>query len=173
MIIFPKHSNSFNFLYQLEHSICTWEHSCDCEYPTEQDNLVQFYFTHQICPKFRPKFLMYYQPTLWIENPSSQMLHFLIRSQNLARLINHIHYKMKNDPRVTFGLFLFHISEHIQKDTCLYRLTVHTDVHICTSHFIKTHEMDIMTATQDTYNHWLQDLSADIDNYLDLLKKAS
>ena len=97
---------------------------CNCKYPSEQDNVVKFYFENTLCPMLRPKYLMYYQPTMWIENASASPLHFLIRSQSLAKFINKLHFEMKNDLCLDFGIFFFKIAEKIHSDTCNYILTV-------------------------------------------------
>ena len=45
------------------------------------------------------KFLMFYQPTMWVDNTSASLLHFLIRNQGLSKFVNKLHFELKNDPR--------------------------------------------------------------------------
>ena len=110
---------------------------------------------------------MYYQPTIWVENASASLLHFLMRSQGLAKFINKLHFKMKNDPRVDFGIFLFKIAKKLQNDSCTYILTVCTNVYIRGTHFLKAHDLDVTNSTEATFNHWLQQYDDDINEYLD------
>ena len=111
IILFPQSSENFKFLNQLEPSRSAWTHECNCSFPSESQNIVKFYFQNQICPRMWPKFLMYYQPTMWVDNTSASLLHFLIRNMGLSRFVNKLHFKMKNDPQVEIELFLFKINE--------------------------------------------------------------
>ena len=124
IILYPQSGQNFKFLNQLEPSIYAWIHQCNCKYPSEQDNIMEFYFENMLCPTLRPKYLMYYQPTMWVKNASASLLHFLMRSQNLAKFTNKLHFEMKNDPCIDFGIFLFKIAEKIHSDSCNYTLTV-------------------------------------------------
>ena len=143
IIFYPQSGQNFKFLNQLEPSIYTWIHQCNCKYPSEQDNIMKFYFENMLCPILRPKYRMYYQPTMWVENASASLLHFLMRSQSLAKFINKLHFEIKNDPWVDFGIFLFKISKKIYSDSCNYILTVQTEVYIRGTHFVKTHDLDV------------------------------
>ena len=58
---------------------------------------------------------MFYQPTMWVDNALASLLHFVIRNQGLPRFVNKLHFEIKNDPQVEFGLFLFKITEKISK----------------------------------------------------------
>ena len=118
-----------------------------------------------------PKFLMFYQPTMWVDNASASLLHFLIRNQGLSRFVNKLHFEIKNDPRVEFGLFLFKITERIQNNDCRYILSVHTDVFIRGTHFLKMHDLDVTDCSQTTYDHWLQLYDEDIDKYLEAVNQ--
>ena len=80
IILYPQSGQNFRFLNQLVPSVCIWTHPCECRYPSEQENIVEFYFRNHICPKLWPKYLMYYQPTMWVENASASLLHFLMRT---------------------------------------------------------------------------------------------
>ena len=168
IILYPQSSQNFKFLNQIEPSIYTWGHQCNCKYPLEQDNIVKFYFKNMLCPKFRPKYLMYYQPTMWVENASASLLHFLMRSQSLVKFINKMHFEMKNDPCVDFGLFLFKIAKSRHSDACSYILTVKTEVDITGNHFINTHDLDITDVSQVVYDHWFHQYDEDINNYLEM-----
>ena len=86
---------------------------CLCQHQTESDNLIEFYLNESICPLMRPKYLMYYQPTIWLGNPSASLLDFLMRSCGLAKFLHKIFYEIKNDPQVEFGLFFFQIRREI------------------------------------------------------------
>ena len=97
-----------------------------------------------LCPKFRPKYLMYYQPTMWVKNASASLLHFPMRSQSLAKFINKMHFEM-NNPCVDFGVFLFKIAESRHSDACTYILTVKTEVYIRGNHFVNTHDLDVIS----------------------------
>ena len=114
---------------------------------------------------------MYYQPTMWIESASAGLLHFLMHSQGLSKLVNKLHFEMKNDPRVDFDLYLFKISESLQDNNCRYILTVHTDMYIRGTHFLKTHDLDITDAAGSTYDHWLQLYDEDINEYLEAVNQ--
>ena len=124
IILFPQSGQNFKFLNQVEPSIYAWTHQCNCKYPSEQDDIVKFYFENMLCPMLRPKYLMYYQPTMWVENVSASLLHFLMRSQSLAKFINKLHFEMKNDPCIDFRIFLFKIAKRIHIDISNYLLTV-------------------------------------------------
>ena len=165
-IIFPQQSAKFQFLYQLDPSICTWDHTCLCQHPSEEDNLIEFYFRESICPRLRPKYLMYYQPAIWLGNPSVSMIHFLMRSCGLAKFLNKMFYKIKNDPQVEFGMFLFKLIEQIENGVCKYIFIVCTDVYIWGTHFIKTHELVVTDTTPNQYDQWLQLYSSETDEYL-------
>ena len=155
IILYPQSRQNFKFLNQIEPSIYTWSHQCNCKYPSEQDNIMKFYFENMMCPQFRPKYLMYYQPTMWVENASASLLHFLMRSQSLAKFINKLHFEMMNNPHVDFGVFLFKIAENRHSDTCTYILTVKTEVCIRGNHLINTHDLDITDVSQVAFDHWL------------------
>ena len=114
---------------------------------------------------------MYYQPTLWVDNASESLLHFLIRNQGLSRFVKKLHFEIKNDPWVEFGLFLFKTTESVQNNDCRYILSVHTDVFIRGTHFLKTHELDITDSSQTTYDHLLQLYDKDIDKYLEAVNQ--
>ena len=58
IILFPQSSKTFKFLNQLEPSTSVWTHDCNCSFPTENQNIVKFYFQNCICPRMQPKFLM-------------------------------------------------------------------------------------------------------------------
>ena len=57
IILFPQSGQNFEFLNQVEPSICAWTHKCICKYPSEQDNVMKFYFENTLCPMLRPKYL--------------------------------------------------------------------------------------------------------------------
>lgn len=80
---------------------------------------------------------MYYQPTIWLGNPSTSMLHFLMRSCGLAKFLHNMFCEIKNDPQVEIGLFLFRLVEKIVNDVCRYNLVVRTNMYINGIHFIK------------------------------------
>ena len=143
IILCPQSRQNFNFLNQVEPFIYAWIYQCNCKYPSEQDNIVKFYFENTLCPMLRAKYLMYYQPTMWVENASASLLHFLMRSQGLAKFKNKLHFEMKNNPHVDFGIFLFKIAEKIHSDICNYILTVWTEVYIRGTRFVKTHDLDV------------------------------
>ena len=42
LIIFPQQSAKFQFLYQLDPLMCTWDHTCLCWHPSEGDNSIKF-----------------------------------------------------------------------------------------------------------------------------------
>ena len=112
---------------------------------------------------------MYYQPTLWVDGASASLLHFLhflIRHQGLSKFLNKLHFEIKNDHRVEFGLFLLKLTERMQNNDCKYILSVHTDMFIRGIHFLKMHDLDVTDTSQTTYNHWLQLYDEDIDRYL-------
>ena len=44
IIFYPQSGQNFKFLTQLEPSVYAWTHQCNCKYPSEQDNIVKFYF---------------------------------------------------------------------------------------------------------------------------------
>ena len=119
----------------------------------------------------RPKYLMYYQPTMWVENASASLLHFLMRSQGLAKFKNKLHFEMKNNPHVDFGIFLCKIAKKIHSDICNYILTVQTGVYIRGSHFVKTHDLDVTDSTQATFNHKLHQYDEDINDYLETVNQ--
>ena len=171
IILFPQSGENFKFLNQLEPSASVWTHDCNCSFPTENQNIVKFYFQNCICPRMQPKFLMFYQPTMWVDNASASLLHFLIRNQGLSRFVNKLHFEIKNDPQVEFGLFLFKITERIQNNDCRYILSVHTDVFIRGTHFLKMHDLDVTDCSQTTYDHWLQLYDEDIDKYLEAVNQ--
>ena len=58
IILFPQSGKNFKFLNQLEPSTSVWTHNCNCSFPTENQNIVKFYFQNCICPRMQPKFLM-------------------------------------------------------------------------------------------------------------------
>ena len=60
IILFPQSDENFKFLNQIEPSTSVWTHDCNCSFPTESENIVKFYFQNCICPRMRPKFLMFY-----------------------------------------------------------------------------------------------------------------
>ena len=171
IILFPQSGENFKFLNQLEPSASIWTHDCNCSFPTENQNIVKFYFQNCICPRMWPKFLMFYQPTMWVDNASASLLHFLIRNQGLSKFVNKLHFEIKNDPQVEFGLFLFKITERIQNNDCRYILSVHTDVFIRGTHFLKMHDLDVTDCSQTTYDHWLQLYDEDIDKYLEAVNQ--
>ena len=171
IILFPQSGKNFKFLNQLEPSASVWTHDCNCSFPRENQNIVKVYFQNCICPRMWPKFLMFYQPTMWVDNASASLLHFLIRNQGLSRFVNKLHFEIKNDPWVEFGLFLFKITERIQNNDCRYILSVHTDVFIRGTHFLKTHDLDVTDCPQATYDHWLQLYDEDIDKYLEAVNQ--
>ena len=119
----------------------------------------------------QPKFLMFYQPTMWVDNTSASLLHFLIRNQGLSRFVNKLHFEIKNDPQVEFGLFLFKTTERIQNNDCRYILSMHTDLFIRGTHFLKMHDLDVTDCSQTTYDHWLQLYDEDIDKYLEVVNQ--
>ena len=102
IFLYPQSGQNFKFLNQVEPPIYAWTPKCNCKYPSEQDNIMKFYFENTLCPMLRPKHLMYYQPKMWFENASASLLDFLMRSQSLAKFINKLHFEMKNDPHVDF-----------------------------------------------------------------------
>ena len=71
IILFPQSGENFKFLNQLEPSTSMWTHDCNCSFPIENQNIVKFYFQNCICPRMWPKFLMFYQPTMWVYNTSA------------------------------------------------------------------------------------------------------
>ena len=171
IILFPQSGENFNFLNQLEPTMSVWTHDCNCNFPKESQNIVKFFFQNCICPRMWPKFLMFYQPTMWVDNASASLLHFLVRNQGLSRFVNRMHFEMKNHPWVEFGLFVFKITEKIQNNDCRYILSVHTDVFIRGTHFLKTHELDVTDCSQNAYDHWLQLYDKDIDKYLEAVNQ--
>ena len=171
IILFPQSSENFKFLNQLELMSSVWTHDCHCSFPTENENIVKFYFQNCICPRMWPKFLMFYQPTMWVDNASASLLHFLIKNQGLSRFVNKLHFEIKNDPWVEFGLFLFKITERIQNNDCRYILSVCTDVFIRGTHFLQTHDLDVRDCSQTKYDHWLQLYDEDIDKYLEAVNQ--
>ena len=114
---------------------------------------------------------MYYQPTMWIDGASASLLHLLIRNQGLSRFVNKLHFEMKNDPWVEFGLFLFKIIQRIQNNSCLYILFIHTGVYIRGTHFFKTHDLDVRDSSDATYEHCLQLYDDDINKYLEAVNQ--
>ena len=82
-----------------------------------------------------------------------------------------MHYEMKNDPRVDFGIFLFKLMEKVQNDTCSYILVVKTDVYIRGNHFFKSHEMDVTSINNSTFDAWLKDYDNNITEYLDAINQ--
>ena len=169
--LYPQWGQNFKFLNQLEPSIYAWIHQCNCKYPSEQDNIMKFYFENMLCPTLRPKYLMYYQPTMWVENASASLLHFLMRSQSLAKFTNKLHFEMKNDPHIHFGIFLFKIAKKIHSDSCNYILTVQTEVYIRGTHFVKTHDLDVTNTVEATFDHWLHQYDDDINDYLEAVNQ--
>ena len=111
---------------------------------------------------------MYYQPTIWLGNPSAPMLHFLMRSHGLAKFSHKMFCKIKNDPRVEFGFFLFKLEEKNLNDVCRYTLVVRTNVYIRGTHLIKTHNIDVTDTTPSYFKQWLHQFSFDIDEYIQL-----
>ena len=95
LIIFSQQNNRFQFLYGLDPSICTWNHIYNCRHQTDSDNLVEFYFRESIYPLLRLKYLMYYQPSLWLDNPPASKLHFVMRTQSLTKFIHKCFIKSK------------------------------------------------------------------------------
>ena len=91
---------------------------------------------------------MYYQPSIWIPNPPSSLLKFLINAWGLARFIQRMFFEMKNDPRVNFGLYLFKLIEEIDQDMCKYILIVQTDAYIWGVCFIRLYDLDITNTGQ-------------------------
>ena len=98
IILYPQSGENFKFLNQLEPSTSLWTHDCNCSFPSESQNIVEFYFQNHICLRMWPKFLMYYQPTMWIDGALASLLHFLIRNPGLSRFVNKLHFEMKNNP---------------------------------------------------------------------------
>ena len=115
--------------------------------------------------------MMFYQPTLWIDNASASLLHFLIKSQGLSHFVNKMHFEVKNDPWVEFGLFLFKITEQTEGIDWRYILSVHMDVFIRGTHFLKTHNLDVTDCTQVAFDNWLQLFDQDIDKYLEAVNQ--
>ena len=70
-----------------------------------------------------------------------------------------------------FGLFLFKITEQVQNKDCRYILSVHMDVFIRGTHFLKMHDLDVTDCSQATYDHWLQLCDEDIDKYLEAVNQ--
>ena len=171
IILYPQSGQNFRFLNQVEPSIYAWTHQCNCMYPSEQDNTVKFYFENMLCPMLRPKYLMYYQPTMWVDNASASLLHFLMRSQSLAKFINKLHFEMKNNPCVDFRIFLFKIAKRVHSNICNYILTVQTEVYIRGTYFVKTHDLDVTDSTQATFNLWPHQYDEDINGYLETVNQ--
>ena len=67
--------------------------------------------------------------------------------------------------------FCSKITERIQNNDCRYILSVHTDVFIRGTHFLKMHDLDVTDCSQTTYDHWLQLYDEDIDKYLETVNQ--
>ena len=58
-----------------------------------------------------------------------------------------------------------------QNKNCRYILSVHMDVFIRGTHFLKKHDLDVTDCSQATYDHWLQLYDEDIDKYLEAVNQ--
>ena len=55
IILYPQSGQNFKFLNQVEPSIYAWTHQCNCKYPSEQDNIMKFYFENTVVSNAKTK----------------------------------------------------------------------------------------------------------------------